>query len=123
MPAAGRVDTVEWPDCKTLGVIDSLRVVNGKEMQWEQRYYISSRVLDASEQAHAVRAHWGIENQLHWMLDVCFNEDASTLRTDHAPQNLSLLNKDGAELDPTGSYGSQRQSQPAFETENRRMGR
>jgi predicted transposase YbfD/YdcC len=40
----------------------------------------------------AVRAHWGIENWLHWVLDVGFGKDASTVRKDYAPQNLSLLN-------------------------------
>jgi predicted transposase YbfD/YdcC len=40
-----------------------------------------------------VRAHWGIENRLHWVLDVGFGEDASTVRKDYAPQNLSLLKK------------------------------
>ena len=41
----------------------------------------------------AVRAHWGIENWLHWVLDVGFGKDASTVRKDYAPQNLSLLKK------------------------------
>jgi hypothetical protein len=43
--------------------------------------------------ATATRAHWGIENRLHWVLDVTMKEDASQLRKDHAPQNLSLLRK------------------------------
>ena len=43
--------------------------------------------------AEAVRSHWGIENQLHWVLDVTMKEDASTVRKDHAPENLSLLKK------------------------------
>ena len=43
--------------------------------------------------ARAIRDHWGIENGLHWGLDVIFAEDASQVRKDHAPQNLSLFNK------------------------------
>ena len=43
--------------------------------------------------ARIVRAHWAIENRLHWMLDVCFGEDDCMIRKDHAPQNLSLLKK------------------------------
>jgi len=45
--------------------------------------------LTAEHLATAVRAHWGIENRLHWVLDVSFGEDASTVRKDNAPQNCS----------------------------------
>ena len=93
LPAKGTVDPVEWLKCATIGRIDSLRVVGDKESELEQRYYISSRTLSAEELAAAVRAHWGVENRLHWVLDVSFSEDASTLRKDNAPQNLSLLRK------------------------------
>ena len=54
------------------------------------RYYISSRKLTAEELAKTVRAHWAIENRLHWMLDVCFGEDDCMIRKDNAPQNLSM---------------------------------
>lgn len=67
--------------------------MDGKESELEQRYYISSRVLTAVELATAVRAHWGIENRLHWVLDVSMGEDGSTLRKNHAPQNVALLRK------------------------------
>lgn len=87
------MNPADWPGCVTIGRIDSLRTVNGKESELEQRYYISSRVLTAAELATATRAHWGIENRLHWILDVTMGEDASTLRKDNAPQNLSLLRK------------------------------
>ena len=68
-------------------------MVGGKPSELELRYYISSRELTAEELASAVRAHWGIENRLHWMLDVNFGEDGSPVRKDNAPQNLSLLKK------------------------------
>ncbi|MBI3144211.1 MAG: ISAs1 family transposase, partial [Pseudogulbenkiania sp.] len=55
--------------------------------------YISSRELTAEELARAARAHWGIENQLHWVMDVGFGEDACMVRKDNAAQNLSLLRK------------------------------
>jgi predicted transposase YbfD/YdcC len=93
LPAHGRVDLIDWPKCKTIGRIDSMRVIGGQESELEQRYYISSRDLSAAELATAVRAHWGIENRLHWVLDVSFGEDGKTLRKDNAPQNLSLLRK------------------------------
>lgn len=58
--------------------------------QPEQRHYISSREFAASL-ASAARAHWAIENRLHWMLDVKFREDGSQVRRGNATQNLSLL--------------------------------
>lgn len=93
MPAKGTVDLADWPKCKTIGRIDSIRVVGDKASDLEQRYYISSRDLSADQLATAVRSHWGIENRLHWVLDVSFGEDGKTLRKDNAPQNLSLLRK------------------------------
>lgn len=93
LPAKGTVDLADWPKCQTIGRIDSLRVVGGQESDLERRYYISSRDLSAAELATAVRAHWGVENRLHWVLDVSFGEDGKTVRKDHAPQNLSLLRK------------------------------
>jgi len=93
LPAKGTVDLNDWPKCKTIGRIDSIRVVSGKESDFERRYYISSRDLSADQLATAVRAHWGIENRLHWVLDVSFGEDGKTVCKDNAPQNLSLLRK------------------------------
>ncbi len=91
--AQGVVNPKTWADCKTLGRVVSQRIVGDKVAKLEERYYISSRVLSAKELAEAVRAHWGIENRLHWMLDVCFGEDDCMVRKDNAPQNLSLLKK------------------------------
>lgn len=93
LPAKGIVDLADWPKCQTVGRVDSFRVVGGKPSELEQRYYISSRSLSAENLAMAVRAHWGIENRLHWMLDVNFGEDRCQVRKDNAPQNLSLLKK------------------------------
>jgi predicted transposase YbfD/YdcC len=93
LPAQGIVDATVWAGCQTIGRIDSYRVVGGKPSELEQRYYISSRKLSAEELAVAVRSHWAVENQLHWVLDVNFGEDASMVRKDNAPQNLSMLRK------------------------------
>jgi predicted transposase YbfD/YdcC len=87
------VDTERWPGCKMLGMVESLRKVGDKESAPERRYYISSRMMPAEAFAKAVRAHWGIENNVHWMLDVNFREDASTVRKDHAADNLSRLKR------------------------------
>lgn len=93
LPAAGIVPESDWPACAVIGRIDSLRQVKGKTSELEQRYYISSRHLTPTDLAMAVRSHWAIENQLHWVLDVTMREDASTVRKDNAPENLSLLKK------------------------------
>jgi len=57
----------------------------------ETRYYISSKILTAEAAAYAVRQHWGIENCLHWVLDVTFNEDQSRLRTGHGAKNMAVV--------------------------------
>lgn len=63
------------------------------EQQQSTRYYISSKKGTAEWFSHAIRSHWSIENQLHWVLDVAFNEDASKKRRQNSAQNFSLLNK------------------------------
>src|SRR3546814_20242791 len=57
----------------------------------ERRYYLSSVKLDAQAFAAAVRAHWGIENRLHWVLDVVFHDDLTRLRTGSGPQNMAVV--------------------------------
>ena len=59
----------------------------------ETRYYISSLAPDAARLNRIIRQHWGIENKLHWVLDVAFGEDHSRKRAGHAAQNFSLLNR------------------------------
>lgn len=93
VPAEGVVDCAQWRGCQSIGRIVSQQCVGTRMLEPEWRYYISSRRLSACDLATAARAHWGIENQLHWVLDVNFGEDACTARKDHAPENLSLLRK------------------------------
>lgn len=82
-----------WQDCQTLVRIRrTTQHSNGKTSQ-ETHYYISSLQPLASLILAAVRAHWGIENGCHWVLDVVFNEDASRIRTQNADDNLVLLRK------------------------------
>ena len=59
--------------------------------RFDTRYYISSADLTAEAAANAVRGHWGIENRLHWVLDVVFDEDQSRLRTGHGARNMAVV--------------------------------
>jgi predicted transposase YbfD/YdcC len=79
-----------WKGLRTLARIDSERRLADKT-ESHTRYYISSRRLDAKAVLKAKRAHWGIENRLHWVLDIAFQEDRSRVRKDHAPENLAIL--------------------------------
>ena len=81
----------DWSALNGIGMVRSSVEING-EKSVENRYYITS-LTDISEFSHAVRAHWSIENQLHWNLDVVFREDAARARKDNAPINLNVLRK------------------------------
>lgn len=80
----------DWAGLRSVAMIEETREFNGRTST-ERRFFISSLPANARQIAHAVRAHWAIENTLHWTLDVVFNEDASTVRTDHAPQNMAVV--------------------------------
>ena len=68
----------------------SRREVNGKTSN-QTRYFITSLTADAPGFANAVRSHWGIENRLHWILDVVFGDDHCRVRADHAPKNFTVI--------------------------------
>jgi predicted transposase YbfD/YdcC len=59
----------------------------------EVRFYLSSLASNAEKYAGAIRSHWGLENSLHWTLDVTFSEDKSRIRKDHSPENFALLRR------------------------------
>jgi predicted transposase YbfD/YdcC len=80
-----------WAGLKRVGMVESERRIKGQEASFERRYYLLSSERGAESFAHAVRAHWGIENQVHWVLDVAFREDDCRIRKDHAPENLALI--------------------------------
>ena len=80
----------QWPGLKSFAVLESERLLQGKTTL-EQRFYISSLAADAERISHAVRAHWSIENRLHWSMDVTFNDDQMRARTGHAAHNLAVL--------------------------------
>src|SRR5215472_16095272 len=67
------------------------RIERGDKIESERRSYISSRVLSAAAFAETARGHWRIENNLHWTLDVTFNEDQSRLRAGHGAKNMAVV--------------------------------
>jgi predicted transposase YbfD/YdcC len=85
-------DRTLWKNLRSIGMVESIRCVKGKNTI-ERRYYLSSLPLDAQVFAKAVRGHWGVENALHWTLDVTFREDQSRARTKYAAQNLATLRR------------------------------
>ena len=85
------IDAERWVGLKRVGLVESERRLQGQAPTIEQRYYLVSLDGGVERFAHAVRSHWGIENQVHWVLDVAFDEDASRIRSGYAPENLSLV--------------------------------
>ena len=85
--------SADWPGLRSIAVVESQRELLG-QTSGERRYYISSLSgTDAQAMAAAIRGHWGIENRLHWQLDVSFNEDQCRVRKGHAAENLSRLRR------------------------------
>ena len=80
-----------WVGLKRVGMVEAERRLPGQPPTIEQRYYVLSLEGGVEQFAQAVRQHWGIENQLHWGLDVAFHEDDCRVRKDHAPENLALI--------------------------------
>jgi predicted transposase YbfD/YdcC len=89
----------QWPGLKTLIAIERTRELNGKTSR-ERHYYISSlnRRTKAKGLADYIRGHWSIENNLHWQLDVSFNEDQRRVRKGHGAENLSRLTRTALNL-------------------------
>src|SRR5262245_46268726 len=82
----------EWEKLTVIGLCYSERTTGGKTSE-ELRLFIGSRKASARVYAEALRGHWGIENNLHWQLDVTFGEDDSSIKDRNAAQNAALLRK------------------------------
>lgn len=80
----------EWKNLNSVVMVKAERRI-GDSVSVESRYYISSLKGDARRLLRAIRGHWGIENSLHWVLDIAFREDESRVRKDNSPENLAVL--------------------------------
>ena len=82
----------EWAGLQTIVIVERTRRLWNKTTH-EVQFYLSTLPPDSPKIAAAIRQHWGIENGLHWTLDVTLGEDACRVRSLHAPHNLSLLRR------------------------------
>jgi predicted transposase YbfD/YdcC len=82
-----------WKDLHVIGICVSERTVTGQEPTMEARYFIGSRYASAKIYGRALRNHWGIENNLHWQLDVSFGEDNNRVSKRHGAENLAVLRR------------------------------
>ena len=85
-------DKEKWEGLQSVGMVESIREI-GDDRSYERRLFLMSLPCDAELFAKACRGHWGVENPLHWTLDVTFREDDSRARTGHAPENLASLRR------------------------------
>jgi predicted transposase YbfD/YdcC len=83
-------DRHDWPDLKSVVVVESTRE-SGDKIEREMRFYITSLVLAANKLGPIVRSHWMVENGLHWVMDMIFRDDECRLRTDNAPANFTTV--------------------------------
>ena len=106
-PSPGSIRRGRGRGCRVLAEVTGERRIDGVATP-HTRYYISSLPGEAAWIAEAVRSHWGIENTVHWVLDVAFREDASRVHFGHSAENLALLRKLALNLlriEPTRKHG------------------
>jgi predicted transposase YbfD/YdcC len=82
----------DWKDLKSIIEIESTREIKGA-ITTEKRYYINSLLENPAKISDAIRQHSGVENQLHWVLDIIFSDDQSRIRKSNAPRNIAIVKK------------------------------
>jgi predicted transposase YbfD/YdcC len=92
IPSELREELSAWKECRSVGMVISYVQRDGKQTD-EIRYYISSLKSNVRQFSEAVRGHWGIENSMHWTLDMTFREDESRICKDYGPDNFALLRR------------------------------
>jgi predicted transposase YbfD/YdcC len=83
----------EWKNLRSLIMVKSERIVLGQPSTIERRYYLSSLSADALRLANTIRGHWGIENKVHWVLDVAFREDEQNANAGNIAENMSMIRR------------------------------
>ena len=87
-----------WAGLKSIVMVESTREIVGGKTEHETRFYISSLAPDAERQGEAIRAHWGIENSHHWVMDMVFRDDECRIRKANAPANFAAIKHIAANL-------------------------
>ena len=82
----------KWSGLNSIGCVESTRIINDNTTV-ERRYYISSILTDAEKFGSAVRQHWGVENNVHWTMDVIFNEDKTLLHSGNSAENMASIRR------------------------------
>ena len=85
----------EWESLNAIILVESIRIAKGQEVISKRLYSSSLTDVGPEKYAHLIRGHWGIENGLHWQLDLTFREDASRVRKDNGPMNVNIFRKFG----------------------------
>lgn len=86
-----------WKELNTVIEIKSQRKIKD-EITIEKRYYISSLIASPDKILNSIREHWGVENKLHWVLDIVFNDDQCRIRKGNAPRNIAIIKKTALNL-------------------------
>jgi len=81
---------LRFPYLARIGMVEA-EVTKGSKTTISRRYFLTSAPLSAEEFLHATRAHWGVENRLHWVMDVVFHDDLMRLRSDNGPANMAIM--------------------------------